>query len=240
MPSPAFILKSEKLRTDYLIFADEPAQRGPHPAALVLDGDDQFGAAREAVAALRRADAIPPLLLIGVGYGGSYRAPKNRRARDYTPTHPADEPIETGGAPAFLEFLHGELLPALGRKYEIKSDNIALVGHSLGSLFGLYALSRPDAPFRHYLVSSPSIWWDNRSVLPLLEAAGQERPPAKAFFSVGADDTPSMHGDLELLERQLAAKPLRNLECIFERFEGKDHYTALPVAFSAGFRWLYS
>ena len=241
MSSPAFILPHARLRTDYFIFADAPAQSGPLAVALVMDGDDQFEAAREAAAALRRAEELPPLLLIGIGYGGSYRAPKNRRARDYTPTHPADEPIETGGAPEFLEFLQSELLPALRQRYEIKSDDIALVGHSLGSLFGLYALSRPDAPFRRYLVSSPSIWWDNRSALPLLEAAaGQERLPAKAFFSVGADDTPSMRGDLDLLERQLSAKPLRNLEYVFKRFEGKDHYNALPAAFRAGFRWLYS
>ncbi|HTQ31350.1 MAG TPA: alpha/beta hydrolase-fold protein [Opitutaceae bacterium] len=241
MSSPAFILPCAKLRTDYLVFVDEPARDGPLAVALVMDGDDQFEAAREAAAELRRAGAIPPLLLAGVGYGGSYRSPKNRRARDYTPTRPADEPMETGGAPAFLEFLQEELLPALGRRYEIKPGDVAIVGHSLGSLFGLYALSAPPSPFRRHLISSPSIWWDNRSVLALLAAAaGRPRTPARAFFSVGADDTPSMCGDLELLERQLAAKPLPNLEHVFVRLEGKDHYSALPAAFRAGLRWLYS
>ena len=241
MPSPDFILRAEKLQTDYLLFVDEPAEAGPHPVALVLDGDDQFDAACKAAAELRQANAIPPMLLVGVGYGGSYREPKNRRVRDYTPTRSADEPIETGGAPAFLDFLETELLPALGQKYPIARHDLALVGHSLGSLFGLYALSRVDSRFHRFLISSPSIWWDNRSVLPLLAAsAGRERPPTKAFFSVGTADTDSMRGDLDLLEHQLAAKPLFRLKYLFERFEGKDHYNSLPAAFSAGFRWLYA
>ncbi|HZP60336.1 MAG TPA: alpha/beta hydrolase-fold protein [Opitutaceae bacterium] len=241
MPSSAFTFHAEKLQTDYLLFTAEPEEAGPHPVALVLDGDDQFEAAADALADLRRAGTIPPVLLVGVGYGGSYRAPKNRRARDYTPTPSTDEATETGCAPAFLEFLTGELLPELGRRYAIKSDDVALAGHSLGSLFGLYALSRTDAPFRRYLVSSPSIWWDNRSVLRLLAAgASRDRPAARAFFSVGNADTDSMRDDLELLERQLAAQPVLKLEYQFERFDGKDHYNALPVAFRAGLRWLYA
>ena len=57
--------------------------------------------------------------------------------------------------------------------------------------------------------------------------------------SVGADDTPSMTGDLDLLEQQLAALPFPQLEIISQRFPQRDHYNVLPEAFRAGLEALF-
>jgi hypothetical protein len=48
-----------------------------------------------------------------------------------------------------------------------------------------------------------------------------------------------MTGDLEMLERQLAARPFPQLEVISRRFLRRDHYTVLPEAFSEGLQALY-
>ncbi len=109
---PAFKLTSPETGTVYWIYVEVPETRqsedGGHKTAplsgspgagiqssdlrplysgtlLFLDGDDQFAAGAAAYRELSAETKMPPLLLVGVGYGGSYTSPVNRRGRDYTP-----------------------------------------------------------------------------------------------------------------------------------------------------------
>lgn len=237
-PAP---LRLHALDTDYHLFLDVPASAGPHPLLLVTDADNLLAPMVEAEHALVAAKEIPPLVIAGVGYGAGFRARNNRRGRDYTPTRMRDEPMESGGAAAYLDFLRTQVIPLLADEYRADASDVGIAGHSLGSLFGLYALFQPQPPFQRYLLSSPSIWWDDRSVLRQAAAlhAQQDRLPARAFLSVGADDTPSMTGDLALLETQLAAAPWRDLTSTVQRFPDRDHYNVVTDAYRAGLRWLY-
>lgn len=239
-----FSLPSPETGTTYriLIEAPEPkAEPGPWPVVLFMDGDDQFRFGVAAYRGLRAAGKIPPLLLAGVGYGASYTKPGNKRGRDYTPTKMAAEVAESGGADAFLAFLTTTLWTDLARRYPISQYNSGLAGHSLGSLLVLHALLQPKPFFPRYLASAPSIWWDDRALLAAalrLQRTGVALP-AKLFLCVGADDTPSMTGDLKLFEKQLADFPFPQLETISRRFEERDHYNVLPDAFAAGFETLW-
>ncbi len=239
--SPAFRLRSTALEAEYWVYEDVPTESGPWPAILFLDGDDQFRFAVAAYRALRAGAEVPPLLLVGVGYGASYTQPANRRLRDYTPTAVATEP-QSGGADAFVTFLGGELWRELGRRHPMCEDARGLAGHSLGSLAALHALFQPRPFFNRVLASAPSLWWDDRSLLGLAgrrQRAG-EALPARLFLAVGENDTPSMTGDLKLLEAQLAARPLPQLEVISRRFAERDHYNALPDAFREGLQRLFA
>lgn len=242
MGSPVFTLHSPETGTDYRIYVEAPPTnlRRPIPAVLWLDGDDQFGAATNAYRAGHAAGEIPPLLLVGVGYGASYTKPGNRRIRDYTPTAMATE-SGSGGADAFVEFLRRTLWSELGRRYAIRDDERGLAGHSLGSLLVVHALFQRQPFFNRLLASAPSLWWDDRAVLcaaQKLQRTGAALP-ARLFLSVGEEDTASMTGDLELLEQQLAAMPFPKLEVVSQRFPGRDHYNVLPDAFRAGLATLF-
>lgn len=234
-------LTSATLATEYLLqvvaLGDGPRRR----LVLVLDGDDQFEAAHEAAQPLVEAGLTPPLLLVGVGYGGGYRSARNRRGRDYTPTRMSSEPSETGGAAAFHAFLGRELIPALAANYTFEADDLTVIGHSLGGLFVLYAAAVGGFGFRRFLAGSPSIWWDDRSILAAFSPDRMRtRPnPVQLFLSVGEDDTPSMTGDLTLLRQQLEQAPPEGLVFHEERFTSLDHYTALPRGFECGLRWLF-
>jgi predicted alpha/beta superfamily hydrolase len=241
MPDSQFVIHAEGLKTDYTIFGEATASAERRPLLLALDGDDQFAAVRKIAGNLTLAGKLRALHVVGIGYGGGYRSPKNRRARDYTPTRDAQEPLETGRAEAFLQFISEQLIPTLGRHYDFPSDDVGITGHSLSALFGVYALLQRSAVFRRYLVSSPSIWWDQRSVL----ASGKPgkvfpTPRVRAYLSVGKKDSPSMSSDLVLLDKQLMAQPIPGLEYIVEIFPTKDHHTAWPVALTEGLPWLYS
>jgi predicted alpha/beta superfamily hydrolase len=245
-PAPAFTLTSPQTRTNYQVFVAPPAEiaRAPGiapPAVLFLDGDDQFRFALDAYRAGRAAGEIPPLLLAGLGYGASYTKPGNKRLRDYTPTAMATEP-ESGGADGFVAFLTRTLWPELARRYRVNGDVRGIAGHSLGSLLAVHALFQRAPFFNRVLASAPSLWWDNRAALCAaqnLQRTGTALP-ARLFLGVGEADTPSMTGDLELLEQQLAAQPFPQLEVISRRFPERDHYNVLPEAFRAGLVALFA
>ena len=240
--TPAFTLRAPQTGTEYSIFLETPpaTERGPFPAVLFMDGDDQFRFAVEAYRAARAAAEVPPLVLVGVGYGASYTKPANKRLRDYTATAMATEP-ESGGADKFVAFIEKKLWPELARRFPLHDDRRGLAGHSLGALVPLHALFQRQPFFNRLLVSAPSLWWDNRA--PLCHAQQIQRTGvallAKLFLCVGEDDTPSMTGDFELFEQQLAALPFPKLEIVTRRFPQRDHYNVLPDAFGAGLAALF-
>lgn len=235
---PSFTLSSAETGTLYSIYvAGGAARRTRTPSIPVLwmDGDDQFPAARAAYRKLRVRRQVPPLLLVGIGYGASYMKPGNKRGRDYTPTHHSDEP-SSGGAEKFFKFIQGTLWPELNRRYRLHPKTRGIAGHSLGSLLVLYALFRSPLFFTHYLASAPSIWWDERSILRIAHQrrSRSARLPAQLFLSVGEKDTESMRDDLQRFEEQLAAKPFRGLRVTSRRFPRRNHYDVMPTAFADG------
>ncbi len=234
---PAFKLPSTETGTEYWIHVAEPDAPGPWTAVVVLDGDDMF---KPAVDARAKAGVLPPLLIVGVGYGGSFSKPVNKRVRDYTPVKAHDEPT-SGGAARFRRFLAHTLWPGLAKRYPVRQDRRGLAGYSLGALLVLDALFQPKPCFTHFLAGSPSIWWSDAAILKQVAAIRAQEPalPGKLFLSVGGKDSESMTGDLARLEKQLAALPFTRLEATVRRFPGKDHYNALPDAFTTGLGALF-
>ena len=239
--SPEFQLAAPQLGTEYRIYVDVPRENtGPWPAVLILDGDDQFRYAVTAYRRARRAGSVPPLLLVGVGYGASYTKPGNRRLRDYTPSPMKTEP-ESGGAEAFLGFLTGALWPEIRVRWPVDDGRRGIAGHSLGSLLVLHALFRPQPFFNRALASAPSLWWDNRVILCNARALQETGIPlpARLFLGVGTRDSPSMLADLELFEDELAAHPFPELERVCRRFPDRDHYNVLVDSFETGLAALF-
>jgi predicted alpha/beta superfamily hydrolase len=238
---PTFKLSSPETGTDYFLYVEEPTDSpGPCPVVLFMDGDDQFAAG---VAAYKEAfglGMVAPLLLVGVGYGASYAKAANKRGRDYTPTAHGDEPTSGGAAP-FLKFVTGTLWNELSQRYSTDPRQRGIAGHSLGSLFVLYAMLQEPLFFTHYLASAPSIWWDNRSILKIAahRYANESALPAKLFLSVGEKDSESMTGDLSLLEQQLTGNPFKGLDVATRLFARRTHFNVLPQAFEAGLSFLF-
>ena len=238
---PAFLLPSPETGTDYRLYVETPAEPGPWPAVAFMDGDDQFVAAIAGYVAARKAGHVPPLLLVGVGYGASYAKPANRRGRDYTPVPHSDEP-SSGGGEVFLKFLTDTLWPELARRYPIDATVRGVAGHSLGSLLVLHALFRPQPFFTHFLASAPSIWWAERAMLRQVAElrAHHASLAGRLFLGVGTEDSASMTGDLALLEKQLAEQPFRGLTVVSRRFPQKNHFNVLPAAFETGLADLFA
>ncbi len=234
---PAFVSRSGETGTDYHIYVDAPRSAAPGgaPAVLVMDGDYFFDKAAQAARSLARDGRIPPSIVVGVGYGVGFGKPGNFRGRDYTPTASPDEP-SSGGGDRFLDYLTQTLWPELARRYPLRAKGHAIAGHSLGSLLVLHALFQARPFFTLALASAPSIWWDNRGILGQASRLRRRQTTLDGtlYLGVGEDDSPSMSGDLALLEKQLKDKPFKGLHVVSEVFPGRDHYNGLPDTLSAG------
>ncbi len=238
---PAFKILSLETGTEYSIYVEEPkGTDGPWPVILFMDGDDQFSAAVDAYRKASDAGTVPRVLLVGVGYGASYSKSANKRGRDYTQTAHSDEPT-SGGAAKFMEFVTQTLWVDLTKRYSLDEKRRGIGGHSLGSLFVLYALWQQPLFFTHYLASAPSIWWDDRNILQLAAQrhAKSAALPVRLFLSVGEKDSASMTGDLALLELQLTTKPFSGLDVTTRIFALRNHFNVLPDAFRAGLEYLF-
>ncbi|MDO4696622.1 MAG: alpha/beta hydrolase-fold protein [Neisseria sp.] len=150
-----------------------------YPVLYILDGDACFPTA---ILMAHQAMNLPdgqnhtPVLPVGIGYPSGKFFDLPRRAADYTPPFAASaqQQVVTGGAEAFARFIDEELKQVVGRSVAVNPEQEALFGHSFGGLFGIYSLLTRPERFRHYFISSPSIWWQNRRVL---DFAGTFRMP---------------------------------------------------------------
>jgi predicted alpha/beta superfamily hydrolase len=92
-----------------------------------------------------------------------------------------------------LQFLIQDVKPLIERQFDIDRKRQVLLGHSLGGLFVLHVLFTHPDDFQTYVASSPSIWWNDRSILAeehdflgRMTAKTPEQPAGKASSSEAA------------------------------------------------------
>jgi len=130
---------------------------------------------------------IPPVIIVGVTWGGRRPNPDSLRARDYTPTKESRLP-QSGGADRFLSFMKTELFPFIENNYKADNTGRTLMGSSLGGLFTLYTLLTQPELFQRYIAVSPAFTWDNNVLLEYEQKyyENKKAPPAKLFMCMGS------------------------------------------------------
>jgi predicted alpha/beta superfamily hydrolase len=216
------------------------------PVVVCLDGLWTYGAVRDAFRILPLSKELPEAVVVGVGHAASdMNEVLQLRAVDYTPTRfaaPAETGVrisarEVGRADAFRRFLVDTLLPLLGARYRI-SDDRTLVGHSFSGLFGVDTLLvEPDA-FDRWVLTSPSLWWDDRIMLKreAAHAAATDDIDARVFLSLGGDETTGGFGGQREFYEQLAARQYRSLDLHWLVFPGETHQSVISAAVVRGLR----
>ncbi|HET9191827.1 MAG TPA: alpha/beta hydrolase-fold protein [Vicinamibacterales bacterium] len=217
----------------------------------VLDGDFFFGMATDMTRLMYRLfGELPPILVVGIGYGTIDGAVINdRRNRDFTPTADARAPL-SGGASHFLNFLRDELKPLIAERYPQATGSSTLFGSSMGGLVASFAaLERPDT-FERYIIASPALWWDDH----LLVRTASQRPlsrgetSARVFMAVGALEEgagiPQTDGfrlvsNARDLAQRLQMRSAPGLEVWLHVFSDETHTSVVPAALTRGLRTLY-
>ncbi|HET9449913.1 MAG TPA: alpha/beta hydrolase-fold protein [Aggregicoccus sp.] len=220
-----------------------------YPVVYLLDADYSFAIARNVVEHLSERNNLRELILVGIAYDGPLQYRLNR-TRDYTPHfsptggYGPEYQQHSGGGPAFRRFLAEELLPFVQRSYRTGPER-TLVGHSYGGLFTTWVAFSEPALFTHYLIVSPSLWYDGRFIFGMEEAFAkrQRRLPARMFFSVGAREGNAerdMVQDLRRFARQVERRGYQGLSTRAHVFDEENHNSVFPAALSRGLRFLHA
>ena len=229
------------------------------PVVVVTDAEYAFPVVRS----LRRRVGgngrnIEDFVLVGLSYAyGEGSMPSKRR--DYTPTDPFARGTPAsgdyakgeayGGAGAYRDYIARDVFPLIASTYRVDMRRKVYIGHSLGGLFGAYVLlTRPDM-FSHYVLGSPSLWFDERVIFSLERAyaASHRDLRANVMLSIGGFETigptprhyrtVDMVGDMHGLERALRARRYPGLRIESEVLEGLDHLTVFPDTATNGLLW---
>ncbi|MBK9933025.1 MAG: alpha/beta hydrolase [Cytophagaceae bacterium] len=146
----------------------------------------------------------------------------------------------TGHSEKFIEFIEKELQPYISENYRV-NDTRYLIGQSLGGLLASEILLKKPHLFSHYFIISPSLWWDNESLLnaaPKL-LAGQPDTERYVYVSVGKDEDKIMRREAESLFQILQKSAKKNLKSEFNLMQGENHATVLHRSIYEGFLRLF-
>jgi predicted alpha/beta superfamily hydrolase len=198
-------------------------------------------------------DELPPLpsmILVGIDRArASEVPPEMARFFDLTPT-PVPEfaaglssafgmTATTGGADTFLEILTGEIIPWVEARYPAGSER-GIGGYSLGGLFATHALFTSPETFTHYLIGSPSFWWDDGVMFEREEAyvAKFDDLEARIFMSAGSLEG-MMVPDMLRMAETLKARGYEGLQVETQVLEGESHLSGAFLSMSRGLGALF-
>jgi predicted alpha/beta superfamily hydrolase len=119
-----------------------------------------------------RRGSVQPLIMVGLYNTGV------RRISEYTPTR--DRRLRKGGkADRYAQMLAREVKPFIDHTYRTRKSagDTGVGGSSLGALVSLMTGLRYPRVFGKLALMSPSVWWDEHSILSLIEAWTPDRPP---------------------------------------------------------------
>ncbi len=233
-----------------------------YPVIYQMDGEGSLHTSIETSRGLALTGYLEEVIIVGV-----FNYAENSRSLDFTPskaTHPdtklemgITENIPTGGSDEFFQFIVSELMPKINSTYKTDKKTNVLFGHSLGGLFCISALQNEKSPFSHYLISSPSIWWNYPEIFKVPLPKRDFKPVV--YLSVGElEQIPTnLPADLmELFPKEVikSDRTTRMVEGIVETYdylkkqgnvevyahieEGEVHMSSNVPSFSRGIRTL--
>ena len=165
------------------------------------------------------------------------------RKRDFThPTKNAELKKTyptTGGSAKFIYFIEKELQPYIKANYKI-NDSSYLVGQSLGGLIATEILLKKPDLFSHYIIVSPSLWWDDGALLKQAPALlnGQTDNKKWVYVSVGTEGKEMEEGAAGLV-KALQNSGKKKMKIDFVTLPKENHATILHNSVYEALKILY-
>nr|WP_233411136.1 alpha/beta hydrolase-fold protein [Rugamonas sp. CCM 8940] len=166
-----------------------------YPVLFVVDANYSFPVVRNIAQRLNKHAGMEEVVVVGLSYAKGDGGVFSRR-RDYTPTVPRNNDYRSdtpgrqaafGEAAAYGKFVSGEVFPFIASNYRVDMARKVFIGHSYGSLLGPQILLTEPRTFDHYILGSPSLWYDAGVMFDREKAyaATHKDLPASVFFGIG-------------------------------------------------------
>jgi predicted alpha/beta superfamily hydrolase len=161
------------------------------------------------------------------------------RKRDFTfPTRNKLDQKEfpsSGKSELFIDFIKVELQPFINSNFRTINTK-TLIGQSLGGLLATEILLKKPNLFSHYIIVSPSLWWDNES---LLSIEGVKLDSTKSIYIGVGKEGEIMERVSRELYNKLTEKKSLNTKVFYEYLEDNSHGDALHNAVYNGFSLIF-
>lgn len=255
---PAFSLPNSEVRTihansnkkDYELYIQLPESYKNSKATypLIIVNDSRFALPITSGAmALMGNKVVKEAIVVGVSYSkGDDRTIS--RTRDYTPTYSPREPNGhssaarkvSGHAKEYTSFLADQVIPLLQNSYRVDASNKIFIGHSFGGLLGSYILVNRPEVFDHYIIGSPSLWYDNKVIFEMEKQYAKKHTSLKANVMIYVDDDDSslnnkkMAEDVLAFEQVLRSRNYAGLSLKVEVIKDENHHSVFPGLVSRG------
>lgn len=196
-----------------------------YPVIYLLDGsmNEDFIHVTGLIQFFNQMYSMPETIVVGIA--------NIDRKRDFT-FHTDLKDLQkdyptTGHSDKFIGFLEKELKPYIENQF--KTTDSYLFGQSLGGLLATEILLKKSEMFNNYFIISPSLWWDDESLLKQANQLLAKIPDTKKFIyvSVGKGEHPVMVKDAEDWYDILKKSNKKNWTVEYKMMETDNHATIL-------------
>ena len=166
------------------------------------------------------------------------------RQRDFTFQPTLEDLIKkyptAGHSEDFIQFMEKELIPFMNTKYSTSPQRF-LLGQSLGGLLATEVLWKKPDLFTHYIITSPSLWWNNESLLQEADKLIQEHQPNPEFIyiSVGKSEGKMMINEAKDLFQKMKKSKMKSKNLHYAELTDVTHATILHTALMHAFGQLF-
>jgi uncharacterized protein len=187
-------------------------------------------------------DRVKPSIIVGIV--------NTNRLRDMT--YPTTDTAakrrypQSGHSDNFIRFIEKELQPYIQHHFKTNASR-TIIGESLGGLVATEILLKKPMLFDHYIIVSPSLWWDNGSLLDQASSIFTEgfHQPTSIYIGVGKEGlVPGkvprvMEVDANVLADNIKQSKSKTLIVYFDYLPQEDHATVMYQALFNAIRYLY-
>lgn len=208
-----------------------------YPVIYLLDGskDEDFihivGLAQ--FANFPWAQMLEPTIIVGIA--------NVDRKRDFTYPSQNDqdnkELTSSGKSEKFIDFISDELQPYIDSNYPT-NNNKTIIGQSLGGLLATEILYTRPQLFTNYIIVSPSLWWDDRSLLSNYPNPTLDQKKT-VYLAVGKEGE-EMESVAKQLYQKLKVLSKEELRIHFDYLEDLKHANILHMAVYRAFERFFS
>jgi len=230
------ILNEDRLLNIYLPNGYSPDSLKVYPVIYLLDGsiDEDFIhiAGLVQFGSFSWINILPESIVVGIS--------NVDRKRDFT--FPSNNELDqkefptSGKSEIFTQFIEKEVQPFIEENYKVNNTK-TLIGQSLGGLLATEILYTNPEIFDNYVIISPSLWWDEGSLIRSAKPASYESIKS-IYIGVGKEGY-GMEEAAEALYNKLKAIKGGNTTLHFEYFEKQDHGDVLHLAVYDAFEKIF-
>ena len=208
-----------------------------YPVVVMLDGNDTPMLKLLIAQAAYLADnmtGFPELIVVGIANGPD---------RIYDMTTPATGGSvglfkATGGAAAFETFILDDVLPLVRSKYRTLPSTV-LAGHSAGGLFGVYVAATRPGVFQGIIACSPSLWYNDSSVVFTYSDLIAKSPKAQRIFASSGGLEHDIDVTTQHFARRLDSLTRGSATFSYHRYPEDSHPLTPMEGWSDGLRFVF-